>query len=141
LACSTWLFQSEIYGQLTSASNKKRETYRLFMNETALNNTIKSFFARELKSAVLGSDSFINSLNFSNQSIEIPREDRLLNRPTIQMIIKETAQEFSQSIESITKPQNDRGYINIPRKVAMYIAQKIWDYRLIEISKTFGLSH
>ncbi|KTD23522.1 chromosomal replication initiation protein [Legionella lansingensis] len=136
----TWLFQSEIYGQLTNTSNKM-EAYRLFMNETELNNKIKVFYHKERKSPVLGSDLFISSLKVLNQSKEIPREDRLLNRPPILLIIKETAQEFSQSIETTIRSQKGRGRENTPRKIAMYIAKTIWGYRLKEITEAFGLSH
>ncbi|WP_278025363.1 transposase [Legionella yabuuchiae] len=135
-----WLFQAEIYGQLTNYSDKF-ESYRLFMHESELNPKVKNFFGKERISPILGSTSFISNLKISEHSEEIPREDRFLSRPTIQLIIKETALEFSQNIESLCCSPKGRGKVNIPRKVAMYIAKKIWDYRLKEIADAFGLNH
>jgi len=135
-----WLFQSEIYGQLTMSANKK-ELYRLFMDDLKLNEGIKSFFAKERISPILGNDAFISCLQDLNQSEEIPRSDRLFNRPTIMHIIEETAREFSQNPEFILILQKGRGRKNIPRKIAMHIAKSIYDYRLKEIANAFGLSH
>ncbi len=136
----SWLFQSEIYGQLTTALNKQN-SYRLFMNDMKLDDEIKSFFNKERASPILGSEAFISSLNLLNQSEEVPRVDRLSNRPTLEKVIEATAKEFSENIEFIIQPQKGRGCINIPRKVAMHIAKKIYDYRLKEIAEAFGLIH
>jgi hypothetical protein len=38
-------------------------------------------------------------------------------------------------------PRKVRKIKNDPRKVVMYIAQKIWDYRLKEIMSTLSLNH
>jgi len=136
----SWLFQSEIYGQLTAAANKGHR-YRLFMSDIKLNDKIRNFFGKERTSPILGDEAFINSLNPLNQSEEIPREDRLFNRPTINKIIEDTASEFFLEIESIILSQKGRGRKNMPRKVAMYISKKIYDYRLKEIAEAFGLAH
>lgn len=72
---------------------------------------------------------------------EIPRIDQLIQRPTLEQIIKVTADEFYVSTESILKLRKGGKIKNKPRKVAMYIAQKIWDYRLKEIMRFLGLKH
>jgi len=93
-----WLFQSEIYGQLTTRANKN-EIYRLFMNDTQLHDEVKTIFDKERLSPILGNEEFIRSIQHINQSEEIPRADRLFNRPTIKQIMEETAKEFSQNNE------------------------------------------
>lgn len=65
----------------------------------------------------------------------------MFQRPTLQKIIEATAQEFSQTTEFIVMPKKGRGHKNIPGKIAMFIAKNIWDYRLKEIAKAFGLIH
>jgi putative transposase len=136
----SWLFQSEIYGQLTTSGNKK-ELYQLFMENIKLNNKIINFFDKERTPPIFGGEEFISSVNTLNQSEEIAREDKLFKRPSLEKVIEETAREFSQSKESVIHTQKGRGRKNIPKIIAMYIAKKIYDYRLKEIAEVFGLAH
>ena len=51
--------------------------------------------------------------------------------------MKVTADEFYVCLASILQPGKSGKIKNRPRKVVMYIAQKIWDYRLKEIMGFF----
>ena len=135
-----WLNQSEIYDQVTSFSNKA-EHYRLFMSDLEVNESLIEFYSKQRLSPVLGDDLFISKLDLHNFSEENPRQDRLSKSPTIMAIVTETAIEFGKSIDALLSLQKGRGRKNMPRKVAMYIAQKFGDYRLKEIAVVFGLSH
>ena len=74
-------------------------------------------------------------------SIETPRKDRVIKRPTLREIVSETEQVFGISTELLMSPQKGRGRKNMPRKVAMYVGQKFGDYQLNEIAIFFGLGH
>ena len=39
------------------------------------------------------------------------------------------------------RSKRGRGVSNYPRRVAMYLAQRVGDYKLREISEYFGLNH
>ena len=135
-----WLFKNEIYEQLNKKSNHK-EHYRVFVENIDNHDDIKQFYSKERIAPILGRDSFIENLSSFNQSIEIPRIDRLFNRPTIKKIIEHTANEFSVSIDSIILSKKGRIPENIPRKIAMYLAHKKYDYRLTELATSFQLKH
>ncbi len=48
---------------------------------------------------------------------------------------------FPYAEKGIIRSKKGRSQYNIPRKIAMYIAQKCGDYRLKGIADAFGLAH
>jgi chromosomal replication initiation ATPase DnaA len=49
--------------------------------------------------------------------------------------------QFGEPPAVLVSVQKGAGRKNMAKKVAMYIAQKYGDYRLIEIAEAFGLKH
>lgn len=135
-----WLYKNEVYEQLNGVSNPC-EHYRLFVKNLELDVDIKQFYSKERIKPILGRDSFIATVPSLNQSIEIPRAERLINRVTLENIIEYTANEFSVSIDSIKCVKKGKKQTNIPRKIAMYVAHKNYDYRLTELAIAFQLKH
>jgi chromosomal replication initiation ATPase DnaA len=135
-----WLVRDEIYGQMTHLPNKA-EHYRLFMEDIALNEVLIHFYDNQRLAPVLGDELFVNSLSLVAKSAETPRKDSVVKRPSLTKIITETASAFGLSAEQVLRYQKGRGHQNIPRKIAMYLGQKIGDYRLNEIASVFGLQH
>jgi len=136
----SWLVRSEVYGQISESSNKA-EHYRLFMEDIVLNEALITFYAKQRLAPVLGDELFINKLCLSDESTETPRKDRVVKRPSLTEIVAETGKAFGISVEGVLSNQKGRGRKNMPRKIAMYIGQKIGDYRLNEMASFFGLRH
>ena len=82
------------------------------------------FYSKERMDPVLGGNAFKQKLQSLNESIEIPRVDRLISRPSIISIIENTSKEFCVSEDSILYPKKGRRLRNTARKVTMYIAHK-----------------
>ena len=136
----TWLVRSEIYGQI-SVSDNKAEHYRLFMKNIALNEVLINFYGKQRLAPVLGDELFINKLCLVDEATETPRKDKVKKGPSLTEIVVETGKAFSISVEEVLSNQKGRGRKNMPRKIAMYLGQKIGDYRLNEMASFFGLSH
>lgn len=136
----TWLIRDEIYGQLTGAKNKAYH-YQSFIGNEDLDIKLVKFYSQQSALPILGDDAFIDSLTMDKSSIEVPRQARVIRRPSISAIISEVARMFDEEINALITVKKGRGKSNTPRKMAMYIAQKYGDYRLQEIADTFGLRH
>jgi putative transposase len=136
----SWLYQSEVYGQVSHLS-EKAEAYLMFMNNQNICKSLLRFYNKQRLFPVLGDDSFINKLKLTNLPEETPRQDRVTQRPTITRILTEVANAFEVQVNTLLELKKGRGRKNTPRKIAMYIAQKHSDYRLKEIAGVFGLAH
>ncbi len=135
-----WLNKSEIYDQITNCLDKANH-YRLFMQNKELDEGLLNFYKKERLVPVLGNELFVHGLKLKAPSCEVPRQERICNKPSITAIIREVVCVFDVSIDSLIHPKKGRGCKNIPRKIAMYLAQKVGDYRLREIAAVFGLAH
>ena len=135
-----WLIREEIYGQL-SHPLKKSQQYKVFMDNELLNHELIKFYNKQRLSPILGDEVFINRLKLSSTSLEVARHERLIHKPALINIIDEVAKMFDQPLSALTSIKKGRGQKNVPRMVAMYIAQKYGDYKLTEIANAFGLKH
>jgi len=88
-----------------------------------------------------GSDSFCEWAYKQRNTDEqvLTRETQKIFRPSIENIIVKTSLYFKASQQSITQSQRGRVKNNIPRWVAMYLAQEIAAAKLKEIAAMFGL--
>lgn len=136
----SWLVREEIYGQLTIKADKAAH-YCLFMEGEQRNKVLNNFYSKQRLGPILGDETFINQLKLNQPSSEVPRRDCVRAKATIARIIQEVSCEFGESHNVLLSLQKGAGRKNMPRKVAMYIAQKYGDYRLIEIADAFGLNH
>ena len=136
----SWLFRSEVYGQVSEAVNKA-ERYRLFMKDIALDEALINFYDKERLAPILGDELFINTLDLVDKLTETSRKERVIKRSSLTRIVAETGKAFGISVEEILIHQKGRGHKNMPRKIAMYLGQKIGDYRLNEMASFFGLRH
>lgn len=126
----SWLVRSEVYGQISESANKA-DHYRLFMEDNSLNDALINFYDKQRLAPVLGEKLFIHKLCL-DASTETPRKERVIKRPTLTEIVAETGKAFGLSDEEMLSNQKGRGRKNMPRKIAMYLGQKIGDYRLNE---------
>tara|TARA_R110002126_G_scaffold291591_1_gene453999 strand:+ start:1846 stop:2811 length:966 start_codon:yes stop_codon:yes gene_type:complete len=136
----SWLYQSEVYGQVGNASNQA-EAYRLFMNNQEISQPLFEFYSKQRLVPVLGDEVFINKLKLTDVAAETSRRDRVTQTLPITRILAEVADAFDVQVNSLLESKKGRGQQNTPRKVAMYIAQKHGDHRLKEIAEVFGLAH
>ena len=135
-----WLCQLEVYGQV-SGSSEGVGAYRAFMNNQEISQFVVDFYSKERLLPVLGEDAFISGLKLTQSTEETPRQDRVNHRPVLESIFSAVSDVFDVPVDRLLALKKGRGQKNMPRKVAMYVAQKYGDYRLNEIAKAFGLSH
>lgn len=140
--CATppWLFTAEVYSQLNKTSNHG-EHYKYFMEHLKCDSQVTKFYSKERVEPVLGRESFKLSLPSLNQSIEIPRGQRQINRPSINLVVEQIANILAVSIDSILNFQKGRGRKNCFRKMAMFIIYKKYNFQLSEIALAFNLKH
>ena len=139
-ASSDWLVREEVYGQLTE-SQAKAVCYRAFMHESLLKKEIVDFYGKVNLGAVLGESEFISSLQTKKASQETPKNQRVSWRPSILEIIDVVAVSVGSSVESLLRVQRGPQSSNVGRKIAMYVARKYGNHRLVDIAEAFGLSH
>ena len=90
---------------------------------------------------MLGDELFIKKHWLVDKSTETSRKDRVIKRPGLTDIVVETGKAFGITVEAVLSHQKGRGRKNLPGKIAMYLGQKIGDYRLNEMAAFFGLRH
>lgn len=137
-----WLSVDEVYNQLTVKRNKARR-YREYVEEVEVGEDIKAFYSKSRLSPILGDQSFAESVLAEDLSknIEVPRYSRLVGRPSIDDIVEVVALAYKVNVKSVLEIRKGRGLKNTPRKMAMYLAQYLGDYKLTEIALHFGLRH
>ena len=74
----------------------------------------------------------------SQPSAEVASKECIRQKPSFDHIINEVSHALGVQNSVLTTIQKGAGRKNLPKKVAMYIAQK---YRLLEIADAFGLNH
>ncbi|VAW88514.1 hypothetical protein MNBD_GAMMA17-658 [hydrothermal vent metagenome] len=134
-----WLYQQEIYDQL-SVRSRRREKYRAFV-EKGVDEEIALFYGKGNQMPYLGSDDFRDWAYQQRQTddSEISRETSRHFRPTIEKITKLIAKSFKVDLASILSNRRGRVVNNIPRWVAMHLAQEVCGLKLSEIAEFFGL--
>jgi chromosomal replication initiation ATPase DnaA len=65
----------------------------------------------------------------------------MIKRPSLTEIVAETGKAFGISVEAVLSNPKGRGRKNMPRKIAMYLGQKIGDYRLELLHNPFKVQN
>ena len=138
----SWLTRAEVYDQL-SGKRAKQKHYRTYVEDQNLSAEVSAFYSKQRFAQILGADDFKEMIaaQHAEPSIEVPRNDRLGVKPSIEKIVAMVAQDYNCDEASLLVVQRGRGLKNFPRKVAMYLAQRIGDCKLTEIAHYFGLKH
>jgi REP element-mobilizing transposase RayT len=134
-----WLYPHEVLAQLNTQTNVQ-EKYQAYVYQ-GIDEELKSFYGKTNKSPYLGDELFRNWIYRQRKTDEkaLTREIQKIFRPSIENIINKTSYHFGVGKESITKSQRGRVENNIPRWVAMYLAQEVGAAKLKEIAVMFGL--
>jgi putative transposase len=138
----SWLTTADVYDQLGTRKVRTKR-YQVFVEETESDTDIETFYAKQRNSSILGTKDFkemVMAQHFEVSS-EVPRKDRIRIKPGIEVIVAIVAQEYLCDEADLLVLRRGRGLSNFPRKVAMYFAQTVGDYKLTEIAKHFGLGH
>jgi len=134
-----WLYTQEIFEQL-HVKTRMQEKYRAYV-ELGIDEEIAKFYGKGNQSPYLGSQSFRDWIYKQRETDEysVAKETLQLLRPGLDEIINTVAKEFKVNKASIIKSQRGRVANNLPRWVAMYVAQQYSGLKLKEIAEAFGL--
>ena len=137
-----WLYQREVYEQLTS-NRQRRRKYRAFVEDSHIPDSLLKFYNRKRIDPILGDGTFVERIKalFVNSVDEISHGELQTTRPSIDKIVTVVSTHYGLSESDIYRVRKGRGQSNQPRKIAMYLAQHIGGHRLTEIARVFGLRH
>ena len=134
-----WLYPQEVLAQL----NTQRHVFEKYQAYVAqgIDEELKQFYNKGNIVPYLGSDSFREWAYQQRKTDKyaLTKEIQKIFRPSIESIISKTSRHFKVSKKSITQSQRGRVKNNIPRWVAMYLAQEMAAAKLKEIAEQFGL--
>jgi REP element-mobilizing transposase RayT len=139
---SSWLYQQEVYEQLTGSRQRKRK-YQQFVDDSNMPDSFLKFYNRQRLDPILGGRDFINRIKplFRQSATDVSHAELQSFRPSIDQIVSAVTDFYGLQKVDIYKVKKGRGQSNQPRKIAMYLAQHIGGHRLTEIAQAFGLSH
>ncbi len=139
-AAENWLFLHEVYGQLNTNKPLARE-YQAYMNEGQMDKDLKDFYSRKHWDPILGNERFIEGIKgfLGKENLEVAYNEKKRLRPVIGAIVEAVSACSQVSEKDIYQVKKGRGVKNQPRKLAMYLAQRIGGFRLNEIGEFFGL--
>jgi REP element-mobilizing transposase RayT len=133
-----WLNRDFILSMLSPDTRKNRKIYRQFVN---LENSeeISRIFERKKRPSLLGSDAFIRRIRdqfyLQKDHQEIPSSSVLA--PDIKQIKDVVCRHYRVNESVLDKSQ--RGVVNEPRNVAIYLARQLRGDGLETIGREFGL--
>jgi len=134
-----WLYPQEVLAQLGTQKNTFAK-YQAYVAQ-GVDEELKQFYGKGNIVPFLGSESFREwayQHKITDEHV-LTKNMQKIFRPSIEEIIKKTSQHFKVSKKSITQSQRGRVKNNIPRWVAMYLAQELAAAKLKEIAELFGL--
>ncbi len=139
---ASWLHREDVYGQLNSRG-KYPSRYRCYVEESDTGEKIVSFYRFKRQPVILGTEGFIKRTKkkIASLSDEAPRIERRCVSLHIQTIVEGISAYYGISSSDIYEVKKGRGLKNRPRKIAMYLGQRLCDYRLRELAEVFGLKH
>ncbi len=100
---------------------------------------INDFYGSGRQGSVLGGERFLDRIRSrtGKLSLEYPRHERLLIRPSADRVVGLVADTYGVAREDVIK--GCRGKENEARKVAMYLVKRSCDLTLQEIAERFGV--
>ena len=122
------------------AKRNQRKAYASFV-EQVNEQEIAQFYHQKKQPPILGTqsfrDQFTNEEGWKNREIS---ERAILKKQTpIQEIVEKVAKTFELPPESLLKTQ--RGVLNEPRAIAIYLSRQLEDYPLQVVADYFGIGH
>ncbi len=133
-----WLSRKDLLTMFADQPARARQKYLEFVLQED-SAEISDFFSRKNLASIFGSPDFIDWVKSTFQQLrnhaEIPQSKLLA--PTIPAIQKAVARSYRVGKDVWTSSQ--RGKVNEPRNVAVYLARKHSGLRLQEIGSEFGL--
>jgi len=134
-----WLYREDIYRQLL-AKKRLAERYRTFV-KSGVDEEIAAFYGKGNQRPCLGSEAFRNWAYRQRQTDESELDRKTLQsfRPGLDQVIDTVAERFKVDVASITISRRGRVEENVPRWVAMHLAQEMCGLTLREIADYFGL--
>ncbi len=141
IPCPSWLSRELIYEVL--GHHHKYQGYRIYV-EAGVDDEIQEFYDRSHTPAVLGEPAF---LAWVRESRLREVDDTVVARQVfpgslaLADIIWLVADFYKLEAAQLTAVVKGPKKGLLPRKVAMYLCQQLGGYSLVEIMRTFGLSH
>lgn len=134
-----WLERDQIYSVF--GKKQKYQAYRNYV-ELGVDEELAAFYNKANQAVILGDKRFRQQA-LRKTKLELPtyKEKRVLVRPTAKQVIAATAEIFEVPESTILTPQKGRQQRNLPRKVAMFLCQRVCDLPLQTVASTFGISH
>jgi putative transposase len=134
-----WLYRQEIYDQ-TGSKRKQSEKYKAFV-ELGVDDEIEQFYSKGNVAPYMGSDEFQQWIYEHNQVDESSVTKINLNffRPSVSDIVEQVAVSFNVGVSSVITSRRGRVANNVPRWVALFLAQACAGVTLKSIANEFGL--
>jgi len=134
-----WLDCRDIYEQL-SVKRQLRKRYQAYV-EMGVDEEIAAFYGKGNQAPYLGSDEFRDWAYLQRQTTETDVTEKELRafRPTIEQIAQSVADHFGVKVDTIQTAERGNNAENIPRWVAMHLAQGVCGLKLRRIADYMGL--
>jgi len=134
-----WLHKDFILGMLATDKRKWRQAYLRFMGQDDTDEFL-GIFERKKLPAMLGSETFISwakeAFFTGEKDRQIPESIQLA--PDMEKIKREVCQAYGVEEKDILTAQ--RGRINEPRNVAIYLCRTLRHDTLMELGREFGMT-
>lgn len=121
-----------------------QDRYRVFV-ESGLDEETRAFYAKRKLLPILGRQGFrekmVRWLSREEASREVPEARRIGPVPSMEQIIRITANQFGVSRQELFQPIRGRGRGNLPRTVAIGLCRRLSGTPLQEIADRFTMGH
>ena len=132
-----WLYKDALLNMFSEKPSSARQAYSSFV-QLGDSPELSDFFSKKNLSPVLGSEDFIHWVKEKfyqhKKDAEVPESRRFA--PELGEIKQAVCREYAIDEEVLGHSQ--RGEVNEPRNVAIYLARKLSGLRLSEIGNVFG---
>lgn len=134
-----WLYPKDIFDQL-NVNSQLRKKYRAFV-ELGIDEEIATFYGKGNIRPYLGGPLFRDWIYKQKDTDELAltKETIKIFRPDIDEIVKNVANRFKVSLESIFRSERGRVKSNLPRWISIYLAQQCGGAKIKDIALAFGL--
>lgn len=96
---------------------------------------LNNFYKKKKLNPYLGTSKFLQHAR------QVGKEEHVIEKPSMETLIKSTASIFREAEEDILKSKRGRGQESMGRTVAMYLCRYVGQYPIKDIAKTFNVSH
>jgi REP element-mobilizing transposase RayT len=131
-----WLSTDWLLGQYARREAEARKSYRAYVLKDM--KKVDSPWEKLKNGLYLGEEEFLvkmEGLVKKNKSLDIPRYQKVLVRPSIDKVLEKVAERYGGSVSSLRK--RSRG--DERKDIAIYLLKKEYGYSLREIGKELGV--